>query len=97
MGAWADKPVAFVGYGGVGGARAVEQLRQIAIELQMAPVKTAVHIGGEVFLAVRQGAQPLDAFPHLADARAAMLDQLVAWGLAFRAAREAREETALAA
>jgi NAD(P)H-dependent FMN reductase len=33
---WANKPVAFVGYGGVGGARATEQLRLNAIELQMA-------------------------------------------------------------
>ena len=33
---WSNKPVAFVGYGGVGGARAVEQLRLNAIELQMA-------------------------------------------------------------
>lgn len=31
------KPAAFIGYGGVGGARAVEQLRLVCIELQMAP------------------------------------------------------------
>ena len=41
---WNRKPVTFVGYGGVGGARAVEQLRLIAIEMQMAPTRTAVHI-----------------------------------------------------
>ena len=35
---WSNKPVAFVGYGGVGGARAVEQLRLHGIELQMAPI-----------------------------------------------------------
>jgi NAD(P)H-dependent FMN reductase len=40
---WSNKPVAFVGYGGVGGARAVEQLRLHAIELQMAPIRSAVH------------------------------------------------------
>jgi NAD(P)H-dependent FMN reductase len=38
---WGNKPVAFVGYGGVGGARAVEQLRLHAIELQMAPIRSA--------------------------------------------------------
>jgi NAD(P)H-dependent FMN reductase len=32
------KPVAFVGYGNVGGARAIEQLRQVVVELEMAPV-----------------------------------------------------------
>ncbi len=31
------KPAAFVGYGGVGGARAVEQLRLVCIQLQRAP------------------------------------------------------------
>jgi NAD(P)H-dependent FMN reductase len=41
---WSNKPVAFVGYGGVGGSRAVEQLRLHAIELQMAPIRSAVHI-----------------------------------------------------
>jgi len=34
---WKDKPITFVGYGGVGGARAVEQLRMNAIELEMTP------------------------------------------------------------
>jgi NAD(P)H-dependent FMN reductase len=38
---WNNKPVAFVGYGGVGGARAVEQLRLHAIELQMTPIRNA--------------------------------------------------------
>lgn len=42
---WVNKPVTFVAYGGmVGGARAVEQLRQVAIELQMAPIREAIYI-----------------------------------------------------
>lgn len=42
---WVRKPVAFVSYGGqVGGARSVEQLRQVVVDLQMAPVHTALHI-----------------------------------------------------
>ncbi len=41
---WNGKPIAFVSYGSVGGARAVEQLRQVAIELQMLPIRSAVHI-----------------------------------------------------
>lgn len=32
---WAKKPVAFVGYGGVGGARAIEQLVNVAAQLEM--------------------------------------------------------------
>ncbi len=38
---WHRKPIAFVGYGGVGGARAIEHLRGIAVELQMAPFSRA--------------------------------------------------------
>ncbi|MCL5224312.1 MAG: NAD(P)H-dependent oxidoreductase, partial [Patescibacteria group bacterium] len=42
---WSNKPVAFVSWGGVsGGARAVEQLRQVVVELQMVPIRNAVHI-----------------------------------------------------
>ena len=41
---WNKKAVTFVGYGGVGAARAVEQLRLNAVEMQMAPTRTAVHI-----------------------------------------------------
>ena len=48
---WNNKPVSFVGYGGVGGARAIEQLRLNAIELQMAPIRNAVHIQMAVFSA----------------------------------------------
>lgn len=41
---WNNKPVGFVGYGVVGGARSVEQLRQVVIELKMVPVRTSVNI-----------------------------------------------------
>lgn len=39
---WNNKAVGFVGYGSVGAARAVEQLRLVAGELQMADVRVAV-------------------------------------------------------
>ena len=43
---WNKKPVTFVGYAtGAGGAiRAVEQLREIAVGLEMAPIKSALFI-----------------------------------------------------
>lgn len=41
---WAHKPVAFVSYGTVGGTRAVQQLRQVIIELNMASIKHSVLI-----------------------------------------------------
>ena len=43
---WNRKPVTFVSYStnAAGGIRAVEQLRQTAIELEMAPIQSAIHI-----------------------------------------------------
>jgi len=36
---WRRKPISFVGWGNVGGARAIEQLRQVAVEFEMAPLR----------------------------------------------------------
>ncbi len=41
---WADKAVAFVNYGADGGVRAVEHLRQIAGELQLADIRPSVSL-----------------------------------------------------
>ncbi|MDX6741194.1 NAD(P)H-dependent oxidoreductase [Actinocorallia sp. A-T 12471] len=42
---WADKPVGFVSYGGVGaGVRAVQQLKQVVTTLRMVPVLESVNI-----------------------------------------------------
>jgi NAD(P)H-dependent FMN reductase len=90
---WQGKPVSFIGYGGVGGARAVEQLRANVVELQMAPIKQAVHIGLEPFIGVLMQGKSLDDYPFLAQARTAMLDRLVWWANALKAARESSAET----
>jgi NAD(P)H-dependent FMN reductase len=82
------KPVAFLGYGGVGGARAVEHLRLVAAELQMASVRNAVHIAGSDFLSIWQQGKSFDEFPHLAQAAAGMLDELAWWTRALKTARE---------
>jgi NAD(P)H-dependent FMN reductase len=44
------KPITFVGYGNVGGARAIEQLRLVTVELEMAPLRHAVHILPELMV-----------------------------------------------
>ncbi|WP_411837195.1 NADPH-dependent FMN reductase [Paracoccus sp. ME4] len=49
---WNRKPMTALAYGSLGGARAMEQLRLIAIELQMVPCRNAVHIGGGDFFKV---------------------------------------------
>jgi NAD(P)H-dependent FMN reductase len=90
---WAEKPISFVGYGGVGGARAVEHLRMVAVEMQMAPIKQAVHIGLDPFIGVLMQGKSLDDYPFLAQSRTAMLDRLVWWANALKTARSARAET----
>jgi NAD(P)H-dependent FMN reductase len=84
---WANKPVAFVGYGGVGGARAIEQLRLNAIELQMAPIRTAVHILFPAYLAVVKEGKKLGEFDYLNQNAKDMLDQLLWWANALKNAR----------
>lgn len=41
---WAYKPVAFVGYGGMGATRAIESLVVTASELRMFPLKSRYHV-----------------------------------------------------
>jgi NAD(P)H-dependent FMN reductase len=86
------KPVAYVGYGGVGAARAIEQLRAITAELQMVSVQRAVHIGLMEFLGVWQQGKAFEDYPHLGQAATAMLDDLAWWTKALRAARSATEQ-----
>jgi NAD(P)H-dependent FMN reductase len=57
---WNGKPVGFVSYGNAGGARAIEQLRRVIVELQMVPIRSAIHIPPEVYLAVRNEKVPVN-------------------------------------
>ena len=87
---WRRKPIAFVGWGNVGGARAIEQLRQVAIEFEMAPLRHAVHILPDVLIQARQSSEPFDTnvFSSL-DARLTLLaDDLAWWSEALSRARE---------
>lgn len=81
--------MAFVGYGSVGGARAVEQLRLVAAELQMVSVRHAVHIAGTDFFGLWQQNKSFDDFPHLADSAAGMLEDLSWWARVLKSARAA--------
>ncbi|XDA98737.1 NAD(P)H-dependent oxidoreductase [Sulfitobacter sp. LCG007] len=86
-GDWTRKPAGFVGYGGVGGARAVEHLRGIAAELEMVTMQSAVHINFAEYLPVSKGDKHLSDFDHLEMSGEKMLGQLLFWGRALRAAR----------
>lgn len=94
---WNRKPVAFVGYGGVGGARAVEQLRLNAIELQMAPIRNAVHITWGDFIQIKQHGKKLEEFEHLNQAANATVEELAWWAKVLKTARYNEAETAQAA
>jgi NAD(P)H-dependent FMN reductase len=81
---WNRKPVAFVSFGNTGGARAVEQLRAIAVELRMAPLGEAVHLLG-VADKLRDGRFEADATDKKQLAR--LFDSLTWWGNALQTAR----------
>lgn len=86
---WRAKPVAFVSYGGLaGGVRAVEQLRQVVVELHMAPLRDAVAIP-MARRAFAEGDAPDDPGGRLADEAATLLERLVWWSRALAGARAA--------
>lgn len=84
------KAVAFVGYGSVGGARAIEHLRNIMVELQAVPVRHGIHIGGSDFVPIMLGQKTWEETKGNFDAFVPdFLQNLVWWSNATRAAREA--------
>jgi NAD(P)H-dependent FMN reductase len=89
---WNRKPFTAIGYGSTGGARAIEHLRLIAIELQMVSTHAAVHIGGGDFMAVHPlfGKKPIEEIEaHLLPNARVALDELVWWTKATLAAKAA--------
>jgi NAD(P)H-dependent FMN reductase len=94
---WNRKAAAYVGYGSVGAARAIEHLRLINVELQMVPVRSGVHIGGSEFFKIfpRGGNQPISAIEDaILPSAKDMLDQLTWWTRATKNAREATHAAA---
>lgn len=81
---WNNKSAGFVSYGGAGGTRAVEQLRQIMAELQIADVRA------QVSLSLHQDFENFSIFkpaPHHTKTLHTMIDQVVCWGEALQALR----------
>ncbi|GAA3551445.1 NAD(P)H-dependent oxidoreductase [Amycolatopsis ultiminotia] len=72
---WADKPVGFLSYGGIGaGTRAIQQLKQVVTTLRMIPVFEAVNIPFAASRLDEHGNVKPDAERDLA--ASAMLDEL---------------------
>ena len=93
---WNKKAAGFVGYGAVGGSRAVEHLRLIAAELQLATIKNAVYIQGADFMGVWREGKELKDITYLQTGVKDLLDQLVWWTRALKTARD-RDQLAAAA
>jgi NAD(P)H-dependent FMN reductase len=87
---WRRKPVTFVGWGNVGGARAIEQLRLVMVELEMAPLRHAVHILPDVLVpALRAPEFEPSMLDALLPKLTLMADDLHWWATALAAARRA--------
>lgn len=85
-GEWNNKAAGFVSYGSVGGTRAVEHLRLIMAELQVADVRA------QVALSLATDFQDYHIFTPAAyheDNLTTLLDQLVAWSRALAPLRAA--------
>jgi NAD(P)H-dependent FMN reductase len=96
---WNQKPIGFVGYGAIGGGRAIEHMRAIAIELQMAPIRQAVHLPIDLYMSMMRDEAPVDParFQPVQQAADTMIDQLIWWGTALKTARESETKQAKAA
>lgn len=82
---WDKKPAAFVAYGGIAaGARSVEQLRQVIVELGMVSVREAVYFP-MIREAFDEAGRPKDA-SYPAKIRP-LFDSLEWWALALQSAR----------
>ena len=74
-------------YGSAVGARSVQQLRETAIELQLAPVRFSVHIPVATLRAHFQGGDVNAGLAELEAPAKAMIDDLLWWTAALKKAR----------
>jgi NAD(P)H-dependent FMN reductase len=84
---WNRKAAAFVSYGAALGARGVQQLRQTLIEVQLAPVRSSVHIPVATLWAHFKGGDVDAGLAELSASAGAMIDDLLWWTAALKAAR----------
>ena len=83
---WNRKPASFVSFGNAEGARGVEQLRLVCVELEMAPLPTAVHLR-DAEARVKDGVFAAD--PRENRRFGVMLDEWAWWASALAKARAA--------
>jgi NAD(P)H-dependent FMN reductase len=81
---WNNKAAGFVSYGSAGGARAVEQLRLVMGELQVADVRAQVMLSLFTDFENFSAFKPVPAHEKSVNT---MLDQVIAWGSALKMMR----------
>ena len=90
---WNNKAIGFVSYGSAGGVRAVEQLRLVAGELQMADVRSQVMLPFAAEFENHRTFRPTDAAAKALDD---MLGQVIAWTGALAQLRQSQQPERLA-
>ncbi len=85
---WNRKAAGFVSYGSAMGARSVQQLRETAIELQLAPVRSSVHIPVSTLWAHYKGGDVDAGLAELEKPAAKLIDDLLWWTAALKTARD---------
>lgn len=83
---WNNKAAGFVGFGSAGGTRAVENLRLIMGELQVADVRAQVSLS--LFTDFQNFSQ-FDPADHHVESVNTMLEQVIAWSKAMQSVRSA--------
>jgi NAD(P)H-dependent FMN reductase len=86
---WNNKAVGFVGYGGNGGARSVEILRQVVSNVELADVRAQV---GLSLFTDFENFTTFKPSPHLEPTVTGMLDQVIAWGGALKHLRTPKSD-----
>jgi NAD(P)H-dependent FMN reductase len=84
---WNRKAAGFVSYGSAMGARSVQQLRLTLIELQLAPIRSSVHIPVATLWAHYRGGDVDAGLAELEAPAGAFIDDLLWWTGALKAAR----------
>jgi NAD(P)H-dependent FMN reductase len=85
---WNRKAAGFVSYGSAMGARSVQQLRETAIELQLAPVRSAVYIPVSTLWAHFRGGDVDAGLAELDGPATRLIEDLLWWTAALKTARD---------
>ncbi|MGE5722999.1 MAG: NADPH-dependent FMN reductase [Sphingomonadales bacterium] len=81
------KPAAFVGYGGTGAARSIEQARLLMAAVGAAPMRFTVNVGMAEFMGMLTQGKDFSDYPYLAQSAQTLLDELIWWADTLKAGR----------